>query len=494
MVTTHFESVSSSPQQSFVEIWYGDRRIGPPTPLIEFGEEVVRNAANDRILTTRTITLNGTYINTPSGTYNEVEAAQETLLDIFSTDGNQFALRAGPGNAFITEGTYLSSGIFPRVRSISVPQGLQVTDFDYSVVLEYDNQSGVNSGLIESVTDNWSWTENGAELTVDIVHTVTIKGRNTATSGASNNAYINAADFGGGRLGLSNAPGGFPRHVEESQTPLYEISTNRTESVGIEEGTYSATENFKIGSGVHPFNHFRTVNAETDRNGITTVSLQGTIQGFGRTNIGPSGNIGLNNAVSGWLNQVKPFLYADAVKFYDDLEISGTLSSRVLALSQAQSEFAGNINYSAQFSDAPADNLPSGIAERSVTVNRQDPIEIIARHPIPFRALSTILQPMGTPNDGRISISAQARAVNTGDEETDTNLAIAQVESDINAVRPDPTSSEFLTLELESTPTLNYDVKNLSANAQVTYIFTLDLAAVNSASGNVVFPRYGGGL
>lgn len=490
----HFESTIPNPPSSFVEVWYGDSRIGPPAPLIEFGQEITRNPAGERIIVLNTITLSSTHLNTPSGVYNDMYSAQETLRSIFSTDNNEFSIRAGAANTEIAPGEYIASGIYPRVRSITLPEDLQVTDFDYTVVLEYEDRSGVNSGLIESITDNWAWSENSAEQTVDITHNVNIKGRNTAVSGAASNAHTNALQLAGARLGLNNAPVGFPAHVHQSQSLLYEISTTRTESVGLEEGTYSATETFKVGSGIYPWNHFRTINCDVDANDFTTVTLQGTIQGFGRTNIGSSGNIGLDNAVSGWLNHVKPVLYADAAQFYSNLNGANTLNTKIISLTQAKSEFAGTLTYSTQFSDAPADNVPSGIAERSSNINRQDPIEIIARHPIPFRSLGTILQNMGTPTDGRITISATARAKNTGDVEADVNRAIAQVESDLNAIRPDPNSAEFLTLEIEGNPTLSYDILTLSANASVNYVFTLDIGSVNSPSGNLSFSRYGGGI
>jgi len=309
-------------------------------------------------------------------------------------------------------------------------------------------------------------------------------------------AYTNAYTYASTRIGVNQVPTGFPYYVDltDQNDTWQEISTKRTETANVTGGSYSITENFKIGSGVYPWSHQRRMSFDVDHSDIVTIDINGTVQGFGRTNIGPSGNIGFDNAVSGWINHVKPGLHADAAKFYSDLGYVNGLNSDAVSHSVAQIEFAGRVEYGAQFTDNPAGSLPSGISERKVTYNRQDPIEVIAWHAIPFRALGDIKQEMGTPTRGMISISANARAKYTGNIETDVNRAIALVESDINAVRPDPNTAEFTTLELSGPPVLNYDPVTLSASASVNYTFTLDIAGVNSSSGDLTFSRYGGGL
>jgi len=490
----HFTSVVPGPPQSWVEIWYGDDRIGAPTPLISWDREFIESGDGDKILATRVITMNGTWINSPSGTYNAVYAAQEQLLEIFNTDGKEFTLRAGPANTVIAPGEYIASGMFPRVRSISLPEDLQYQRFDYTVVLEFDEPDIGGSGLIESESNSWTYNEVSEEQTVRIEHTISIVGRNTAISGATNNAYINAKEYGRTLMGLVNAPVDFPVHVDQSESPLYEISTQRTESTDPTAGRYDASEAFIVSSGIYPWNHSRSISVSTDRNEITTIQLQGKVQGLGRTNIGPSGNIGFDNAVSGWLNQIEPNLFADAAAFYAGLGFDLSVNNKVVAKSVTESEFLGSVDYSVSYTNDPADDLPSGISERSVSYDRRDPVELLARFVIPFRQLGSIVQEMGTPLDGSININARARAINTGDEVADVNRAIAQVESDLNAVKPDPNSAEFIRLDLVTQPSLTYDVITRTATAGIQYAFILDLAGVNSASGSIAFPRYQGGL
>jgi len=490
----HFTSVVPGSTQSWVEIWYGDDRIGAPTPLVTWDREFAESGDGDKIRATRVITLHGTWINAPSGTYNDVYAAQEQLLGIFNADGKEFTLRAGPANTVIAPGEYISSGMYPTVRSISLPEDLQYQRFTYTVVLEVDEGDVGNSGLLESRDDSWTYSEVGENQTVRIEHNISIVGRNTAISGATNNAYINAEEYGRTLLGLAQAPANFPIHVDQSESPLYEISTQRTESVGLTAGSYNATEVFIVSSGIYPWNHARSISVSTDRNGLTSVQLQGKVQGLGRTNIGPSGNIGFDNAVSGWINQIEPNLYADAAQFYAGLGFSLSLNNKIIARSVTESEFLGTIDYNFTYTDDPADGLPSGISERAVTIDRRDPVELMARFAIPFRQLGAIVQEMGTTLDGSINISARARATHTGDEAADVNRAIAQVESDLNAVRPSPNSAEFIRLDLVGQPSLNYGIKSRVASASIQYLFTLDLAGVNSASGSIHLSRYGGGL
>ena len=333
-------------------------------------------------------------------------------------------------------------------------------------------------------------------MTVELIHSIRVKGRNTATSGATNNAYVNAQSYASALLGIDNSPASYPYHVHKTDLTQnwYEVSTDRVESVNLNTGDYSATERFVIASGVQPWSHQRRINMQTDVAQITMIDMQGSVQGFGRTNIGPSGNLGYNNASSGWLNDVKPSLYADAAAYYTNLGGANTLQTTPLSLSAALLEFPGRVEYSTQYTDGPSQDLPSGIAERKSTYNRQDPIELIAWHQIPFRTLGDIKQRMGTPIQGTITVTASARATNTGNIETDINRAIAQVESDVNAIKPDPNTAEFIELELSSPSVINYDHRSLSANATVNWRFTLDLAGVNSASGTISFARYGGGL
>jgi len=59
----HLTSVVPGNSQSWVEIWYGDDRIGPPTPLISWDREFVESGNEEKISATRVITLNGTWIN-----------------------------------------------------------------------------------------------------------------------------------------------------------------------------------------------------------------------------------------------------------------------------------------------------------------------------------------------------------------------------------------------------------------------------------------------
>lgn len=490
----HFSSIIPGNSQSWVEIWYGDDRIGPPTPLIEWGQEYQQSENGETVLGITSVTLKGTWINSPSGTYNEVYAAQQQLLDIFSEDKKHFSLRAGAANTLITPGEYIASGMYPVIESIALPSDLQYDKFTYTVSMRVDDDSIGNSGLLKSKSNQWTFAEDAEKRILNITHSISIVGNNSAISGQPNNAHTNARDYGVTLLGPGKVPAGFPAFTQQGDSGLYEISSTRTESVDVERGSYDASETFVVGSGTYPWNDARKITITTDRNDITTVQVAGTVQGFGRTNIAASGSIGFDNAVSGWINHVQPALYADAVAFYEGLGITLNLNPKIISKSNTESEFLGTVDYSISYTDDPADNLPSGISERSVTVDRQDPIELMARFTIPFRSLGSIVQEMGTPLDGSININATARATNTGDEIADVNRAIAQVESDLNAVKPDPTSSEFIRLDLSANPSLNYSPKTLTASASLQYTFILDLAGVNSASGSISLPRYQGGL
>ena len=105
-----------------------------------------------------------------------------------------------------------------------------------------------------------------------------------------------------------------------------------------------------------------------------------------------------------------------------------------------------------------------------------------ASHVIPFRKLGNVIQDIKTPTEGQVVITSSAKAENTGDATIDTNRAIEQVESEINRVRPN--SADFETLRVSNLQQ-DYSDKELTAQANITYIFTVNLDSTPTVDSDI---------
>jgi hypothetical protein len=237
-----------------------------------------------------------------------------------------------------------------------------------------------------------------------------------------------------------------------------------------------------------PYTHGRNADFAKGSDGIITVSIQGNVQGLGRTD-------GLNNqsngfyfAQSGFNTSIQPNISTYALDVYALYGGSGTLAtSNPLSYNISENRYLGTLTYSIEYSDDPAVNTPSGIVEQSLEVSRKDAIRVYASHAIPHRRLGNILQDIGTTSEGSITITASAKALNTGDEVYDTNVAIAHVQTLINSVRPN--TADFITLRLDENG-VSFENNRLdrTASATVTWIFTLDLISVQAPDADIVIP------
>jgi hypothetical protein len=468
-----------------VKVFYGAYQL-VPAPFVEWITESDHDADTKiRTLLRTGIKLDGTFLITPSGSYEQMFIMQESLRTAFSIDAQEFRILAGPDNYTLPEDTPIVSGIYPLVKNVSIEPDVQFNRIDYSVDLEIESNS-VSGALVTNFSDTWELSENPDGLFIDVTHSVSAKGINTLASGT--NAIHHALAAVKPKLGLSNLPYYLPYYTEPNASGgetvnIYEVSVQRTESIDKLAGTYSVTEQFVIASGTDTYVHSRTATFEEDAASIARVTLNGTVTGMGRTNANLDGGIGYANALAGF-NTIRSQFAVDASGIYDEYKLgSGTLyTNNPDSLSISKNQFVGTIQYTIVFTDDPADNLPSNIVETTSSIQRNEAIRLYASHGIPFRRLGPIIQDIKTPTEGQITVTANAKAENTGDSTLDVNRAIEYVQDEINRLRPNPV--DFQTLRLESVSQSDSD-KELTAQATVVYVFTVDLGAVNSASSDI---------
>lgn len=481
-----------NPPPSTVIVKYNGNRLYP-APLISFTISSVFDDVGVRQVDNTKLTLTGSVLVIPSGSYEVMFQKQLDLRDTFSTDFKDFLILAGDGNHTLPTGSIISSGLRPKVTSLNIAADPQFNRIDYTVELE-DNPpvSGV-SGVTSSFSNQWNFREDQDNCTVRLTHNVSAQGIQQ-TPGAFDNAIRKVkANLGIDKLPIQipsftepNASGlwGFIHPSNPAGGPIFEISVQREETADVANGSYSATEVFVIVSGVPFYFTQRTFGFTEDQNGIASVTIQGTVQGLGRTltqNL-PEGGVGFQRALSGFLNQVKPQIPFDASGVYIKYKPiaitsmgSGLNVVNPQSITITENRCHGTVDFSYQFTDNPQAFLPSGIVSRQCTVTRQEPVRIFASHPIPFRRLGPLLQDMKTTGEGTISLQCQAQAKNNTVPRDDTNRAILFVQSELNRLKGEHVNqADYVTVRITAQDQ-NFSETDLTASASVTFGFTVDL-------------------
>jgi len=480
---------------SFIEVAYGGSVL-IPSPFIEHSINIERDDAGNREVERHTRTLTGQILTSGLG-YHFVRQKQRELEAAFAADKLEFTITATADHPCLVAGTPIESGVFPNVLSIDIQADVQFNRLDYSVVLEDAIEPSGVSGLVQNLSNTWQYTENENQCLIDITHTVSAQGIDTAISGQPSNAITNATTRVTQLLGLAAAPQGFPAYaqpVSGTDSRFYELTTTRSESINVEDATYSVSEQFKLVSGLQPFVDERSAQMQIDVGGVTTITLQGTVRGMGRTNDGAfaspqrsSGGTGFINALSGFNNTVRPNLSSDALIVYDRYGGSGSLIiGRPQSQSIGQSPCLGTVTYSISYTDDETQVLPSGIEELSCTVQRNDPVVSNASIVAPFSAIGPILQRLCTTSLGSFTVQCSVRATNTGQEIVDTNRAIEVAEQQIIRLQPNP--ADFNALKLSGRNS-TVDKINRSINVSITWDFTQSVGTVPSDTGPITLGR-----
>jgi len=488
-----------NPPLAAVEVYYNGCKL-TPAPLIDWTIEPQFDDAGVRTANLNRLTLTGTVLVTPSGSYEQMFIKQTELRNAFSVDDADFVILAGPGNKTLSPGTIISSGLRPKVTSVSVPADTQFIRIDYSVELEdLVTASGV-SGVTSSLSDQWSFRENPDTCTVQVTHNISAEGPD-----GESDKFEQAMRAVQARIGIDKLPLAIPFFVQPNASglfgithpsnpaggPIFEVSVQREEVADVSNGTYQVTEIFTIVSGVPFYYTSRTESFEEDVNGVATVTVAGTVQGLGRTLTPnyPDGGVGFERACSGFINHVKPKLRWEAsgvyVKFKEGGNGSGIAVYNPTSYSVSQNKCRGTVDFSITFTDDPAANLPSGIVSSSCSVSMVEGIRLYATHAIPFRRLGNIIQDIKTTTEGSISIQCQATSKNTGNPTVDTNRAIQYVQDELNRLKSlHANPANFVTLRI-SNLNQQFSATDLTSQATLDFAFTVDLSTTPDVNSNI---------
>ena len=489
-----------TPPPAVVEVYYNGCLL-TPAPLIDWTVEGVFDDIGNRTANLNKLTLTGTVLVTPSGSYEQMYVKQQELRATFSVDNADFVILAGPANCTLTPGSIICSGLQPRITNLTIPADTQFQRIDYTIDMEDTvGVSGV-SGVTSSLSDQWSFTENPDTCTVNVTHNVSAEGPE-----GEPDKFEQALRAVKSRLGIDKLPLEIPCFVEPNASgglfgfthpsvvgggPIFEVSVQREEVADIANGTYQATEVFTIVSGVPFFFTSHTESFEEDANGIASVTVAGTVQGLGRTlTVSEAfGNPGFDRACSGFINHIKPQLPWDASGVYEKYKAvnngSGLSLVNPTSYSISQNKCRGTIDFSIAYTDDPSAFLPSGIASRTCSVAAVNGLRLFASHAIPFRRLGNIVQDMKTTTEGTVTLTCQAQAKNSGDSKEDTDRAILFVQSELNSLKDQYANpANFINIRI-SNFNEQFSQNDLTSTATIEYTFIVDLASVLDVNSDI---------
>lgn len=498
------ESVAPNAPAAAVEVYYGKPTEGGcklvPAPLVDWTIDPEFSDAGVRTRDINKIVLTGTTLVLPSGSYEQMYEKQEALKAAFAVDEKDFVIVAGPANKTLTPGTAICSGLTPKVLSLNISPDIHVLRFDYTIELEASvTVSGV-SGVTSSLSNQWSFSENQDNCTLEVTHQVNAEGPD-----GESDKFEQALRAVKPLLGIDKLPLQLPCFTEPNASggwgithpsnpvggPIFEVSVQREEVADIANGTYQVTEVFTIVSGVPFYFTQRTETFDEDENGVANVTVQGTVQGLGRTLVQgeADGGLGYLRACSGFTNVIKPQLPWDAsgvyVKFKPEGSSSGLNINNPTAIAISQNKCRGTIDFSFSYTDDPSSNLPSGIVSRTCSVTTTESLRVKASHAIPFRRLGNIIQDIKTTTEGVIAITCQAQSKNTGNSVDDTNRAIEFVQDELNRLKNSEINpASFVTTRITGLSSTHSET-DLTANATLEVTFTSDLADVPDLGSDI---------
>lgn len=442
-----------------VRVFYGDFEF-IPAPILNWQTTYLKDGKLDNVGIQHVIGFDGIFLELAgeSGNFSSVMGRRQSLSD---------ALASGNQDLVITQdGTTVLSGVFPKITDLSFegdpsPQGTWADRLNYTFNASYVED--FYGTPVQSFTEAWNFEEADDRRTVNVTHNISAVGMDTSGSGI-NNAVTNARTFVLGRVGYGNVPPSHPAFATASGTATG-FEGSRTESVDVAGGSVSVNEQFILSSG--NYTHVQEATYEEGDDGITTVGLQGTLQGLGR------GDVAFARALDGFTGNVRPKLPANASGVYDDFGGGAELfTSQFNNYSLTQNKFLGTITYSAQYTDDVGDNLPSGVKEFDISVADNEPIRLFASFPIFERTLGNVVQDVATPTEGTFSITGST----VGKQDFAFSDLKNFVQDRINALRPLP--ANYITLRMtQQQVTENEDAKTLQWSLQWTYTKSLSEAA-----------------
>jgi len=321
-----------------------------PVPLMGESKAFLKTDAGEALSITHTLSFAGTLL--PTNPSLSGVPSESTCISLLSRKRTQMceALSEDYGDLLVVDASgFPIIAEKPRVISLDFEEGLLVQQSPYSLTFEFDEI--LNSGTpVSSYDESWDFSQNEND-TIGVSHQISAVGIRDTTLGLE--PHIVAKNFVLSRLGY-NATNSFVMRIPYVNA-IMDIGTltgfNKvlTENIGITAGSYGATETWTASSGA--FLDDRSISnsfqRDEENNFFETVSIGGTVQGYGETTFER-----LANAESGFLNFVVP-----QIGFNDTVGVD--------TKEKSSSRLSGNVTYS--ITRVPASGGASDLEGRSIS-------------------------------------------------------------------------------------------------------------------------------
>lgn len=423
-------------------LYRGERIV--PAPLISIGKGNIRTGNDEKIGTGFTLTLTGTllpskgtpYTDGSSFTDNTADPTDQTvtrrpsglmskmaaLRDLFSDDGKLF-------HVYACDLSDEEIACYPIVQSIDFNDGTWTSQADYQIVLTCPLISGTLNGTTFSVfpsgedaslypyvkDSSESWNVETAEAESDVklkqhtfrvTHNLSAVGQRIYFASGSNHLHgvLNREPWEWAKswcesklvvnpVGQVFSSGAISGIMQWPSGYLNAYNHLRTYSIDKSAGSYSVNDTWILSSG-NAFEDFTVTVQNSAEDGLTTVSVEGSIQGMETINYtAPANPISVTKweAASGLFNTVSGSLYTRANVY------NGSLNTIPLTSVVGRNPVAGTINYTLTFNDRPSNCIASNlILSEVINIEVTNPTDIFSNIAIVGRTAGALLQDMNT--------------------------------------------------------------------------------------------------
>lgn len=327
---------------------------------------------------------------------------QEALRCLFSHEGKLLEVQPFDGSP--------AWKCVPRVLNLEFSPGPWFDKCDFTVTLEADKiYNNLNPNCppdftpanVSDPTDEWQIESNDAPFSYRLTHNVSAKGKKEYDSAGNlvREGWQNAQLWVQARLGIDT------NRVTASgvlDLPSYYQGYNyvRGETVSKFNGAYSVSESWIVASGNALEDY--TIEARTDQDGKTKVTINGTVTGLETRNnttwAGPSQyKFDAASGVFGYTTQ--PNLYNRA-KLYSGLNLNPAPLTKVIG----RNPVGGTITYSFEFDDRAA-ALVDGSKSETLNIIDDNQADVFAIVPVIGRSTGPVLQTLGARTEKRRTIS-----------------------------------------------------------------------------------------
>jgi hypothetical protein len=425
-----------------VTMSYGDYDFSP-VPFLSINKVYNTTSDGKRIGTTFQVTVDGTLVLYPTGGYVSVDEAQEGLRAAFANNGYRFLVECD--STTIIEA-------YPRVNQINFSPSNDnwVFTSPYQVTMEWDEEPSAsgedNPGLmppyVSSASESWAveFVEDSSKFTWDLDGTTDSNpyklrvSRNISAVGKRHfqqdvgatgilrkEAWEEAKEYVVSKLTEADTEWGtHVSGVSVINLPAADFQRYdhiRTQNIDEAGGSYQLNETWLvidpastgvIADATEDFTVTTTTSAE---NGLTSISIEGSIQGLETRSYGVSADSftitqDKYNAASGYWDTVQSRLYGRAIFAGEDTAYR-TINPATLGTTVGHSPSRGVISYSYQYDDRPC-NYISGAIKEDISIQDSNPTDIFSSIVIPGRAKGPILQDINTVTSSVRTVSITA--------------------------------------------------------------------------------------